>query len=194
MPDGRYLTVDAWQAWARDKVTAGTDEIGAAILSAQQHLDNACVRRFELADASSARVFAPDRPQVLIVDDCTTITSIVDNGTTLSASDYQAEPLNNLSPAGETVPFHKVRRLTGCWYQDCGKAPVTVTATWGWQAIPYPIVEACKIVTKAVLEVRDTRFGLVEILDNGIGITPREVRAVRDAINQYKGPKSVMVA
>ncbi len=195
MPDGRYLTVDAWKSWARDEVTADDAEIGAAILAAEQNLDNACGRRFIVADASSARVYAPDRPHTLVIDDCTSIASIVENGTTLASSTYQAEPLNNLSASGETVPFDRVRRLNGaCWYQNGGEATVTVTATWGWAAIPFPIVEACKIVTKANLEVRDARFGLAAILDSGIGISPREVTAVKSAISQYRGPKAVLVA
>ena len=195
MADGRYLTVADWRAWSRDEVTADDEEIGAAILSAQQDLDNACARRFAVAGASSARVFTPDRnSQTLIIDDCTTITSIVENGVTLDASVYQPEPLNNLSASGETVPFDKVKRLTGCWYVDGPKATVTITAPWGWQAIPFPIVESCKIVTKATLELRDTRFGLAAILDSGIGISPREVTAVKRAIAQYEGPKAMGLA
>lgn len=194
MPDGRYLTTAGWKAWARDEVTADDDQIGAAILSAQQDLDNACSRRFIVATTATARVFVPASAERLIIDDCTSITSIAENGTTVDASLYQAEPLNNLSPSGETVPFDKVRRLSGCWYRDGGKATITVTAPWGWLAIPFPIVESCKVVTKANLEVRDARFGLAAILENGIGISPREVTLVKRAIAQYSGPKSVMVA
>jgi hypothetical protein len=196
MPDGRYLTVADWKLWARDKVQVDDDIIGAAIQRAEQHLDNACSRRFEVAGAASERVFAPRSPstKVLVIDDCTSITSIVENGVTLDPSVYQAEPLNNLSPGGEMVPYSRVRRLSGCWYYDRGKATITGNAPWGWLAIPFPIVEACKIVTKATLEVRDARFGLAAILENGIGISPREVTAVREAISEYSGPKSVMVA
>lgn len=194
MPDGRYLTVADWRTWARDEVTADNDEIGAAILAAQQHLDNACGRRFAVASGTSARVYTPDRPQTILIDDCTAITSIVENGSTLNASTYQAEPLNNLSPGGETVPFDRVNRLSGCWYRDGRKATITVTATWGWAAVPFQIVEACKIVTKANLEVRDARFGLAAILDSGIGISPREVTAVKQAVSQYRGPRAVLVA
>lgn len=194
MPDGRYLLATAWKAWARDEVTADIEEIREAIVGAQQQLDNACVRRFDVAGEATTRVFVPDSPTVLIIDDCTSITSIVENGVTLDPSVYQAEPLNNLSSAGETVPFDRVRRVSGCWYRDAGRATVSITAPWGWQAIPPQIVEACKIVTKANLEVRDARFGLAAILENGIGISPREVTAVKTAIRDYRGPKAVMVA
>ena len=194
MPDGRYLTTTAFRSWARDEVTADDAEIGAAILAAQQELDNACARRFEIASAASDRVFAPAGPTVLFIDDCISITSITENGTTLDAAVYQPEPLNNLSAGGETVPFDQVRRLSGYWYRCNGEATVTVNAPWGWAAIPFQIVEACKIVTKATLEVRDARFGLAAILENGIGISPREVTQVRKAVQNYRGPKSWGIA
>lgn len=187
MPDGRYLTVDAWKEWARDQVAVDDYVVGAAILAAQQQLDNACGRRFEIADVSSERVFIPPaRSPILYIDDCTTITSIVDNDVDVAATDYQPEPLNNLSIAGETVPFDRVRRHGGYWYRYNNEATITIDATWGWAAIPFQIVEACKIVTKATLEVRDARFGLAAILESGIGISPREVTAVKQAIVDYR--------
>ena len=194
MADGRYLTVDDFKQWARDEVQADDELIGAAILAAQQQLDNACARRFAVASGSSARVYAPDLSDILIIDDCTAISSVVENGSTLAGTVYQAEPLNNLSPGGETVPYNKIRRLSGCWYRNGGKATITVTATWGWAAVPYQIVEACKIVTKANIEVRDARFGLAAVLENGVGVSPREVTTVKQAIAQYSGIRAVMVA
>lgn len=193
MPDGRYLTVDEWKSWARDEVTVDDAEVGAAIVAAQQYIDNACSRRFAVAGSASARVYTPDRPYTLIIDDCTTITSVVENGTTLATTVYQAEPLNNLSSGGETVPFDRIKRLSGCWYRHGHEATVTVTATWGWAAVPFEVVEACKLMTKMILEGRDTKFGVAGFTETA-AVGQRFDTLLRPIVAQYTGPRGVLVA
>ena len=66
------------------------------------------------------------------------------------------------------------------WYGVPGAATVTVTARWGWQAIPSMIQESCKIIAKDVLMQRnsDIGFGLVAVTDAG-GVGTRENWIVR---------------
>ena len=42
-----------------------------------------------------------------------------------------------------------------------GKASVTVTAAWGWSAIPPEIIEAVKILGKGIVELRNSRGGVI---------------------------------
>jgi len=189
--DGRYLTIEQYKQWARDEITVDDDLVSEAILGAESWIDNALARRMVVASASSARVYAPiPHTDVLTIDDCTTVTSVVENGATLTVStDYQLEPFNNLSAAGETVPYSQVRRIYRNWYTDGRKATVTVTAAWGWAAIPPQVLEACKVITSDMLMNRELRGGLVAVSEVG-GVGTRENRLVRDMVSRYRSVRS----
>src|SRR5688572_15478483 len=92
----------------------------AAILAAEEHVDSAHQRRFELAGTAAARVFRPAaRSSTLWLDDFTTLTSIVENGTTLTVgSDFVLEPLNQRDGAGHTVPYDRAVRYNADWWYD----------------------------------------------------------------------------
>ena len=190
----RYLTTAVFKTYLRSELTLEDTAYDAAINAAELWLDNKCQRRFEVASSTTARVFSPLSGQVLIIHDCTAITTVVDNGTTLvTGTDYQPEPLNAITAAGDPSPYYRLRRLNGYWYSWNSKATVTVTATWGWAAIPLSIVEACKIVAKDFFEQRDVTHGILGFSEAG-GIGTRENRLVQDAVNQYRHPNTIGIA
>jgi len=195
MATPRYLSVDALKAWMRDEVTADDNIIEDAINAAEMMIDNALQRRMIVATSGSARVYAPTPgSDVLYIHDATTVTAVVEDGTTLVANtDYQREPLNNLSAAGEVWPFSRIQRLSGSWYTDAGKSTITVTGTWGWAAIPFEVVESCKIVAQDMLEYRNVRFGQVAITDVG-GVGSRENMVVKSMIAKYRGVNTFGIA
>lgn len=186
MADGRYVTVDVMRQYMRDQTTLDDDLIGDALAAAEQELDNRCARRFVVAAGSTARTFAPGPSDLLIIWDCIAVASVVENGVTLTVgADYQLEPLNGLSVSGESVPFTALRRRDRWWYSDGARATVTVTGSWGWASIPAPIREACKIIAKDAYQARDTRGGIVAVVDSG-AFSERDGRLVRQAIRDYR--------
>jgi|GEM_PF-1917683 len=195
----RYLTVSTLKTYMRSELQADDAPYEAAINAAELWIDNKTGRRFEVAGASTARVFSVRRASpVLYINDCTTITSVVENGTTLVANtDYTAEPLNNLSSAGEPWPYFRLVRPYSYWYPTTYSAStnarVTVTAAWGWAAIPLSIVEACKIVAKDFFEQRDVAHGLIGVSDNG-GVSGRTNNLVKDIVGQYAHPNTIGLA
>lgn len=190
----RYLEVEDYKSWARhDLPTVDNPVIEDAILAAEMSLDNACGRKFIVASApATARLFwARYRSKVVEIDDCTTVTAVTDNGTAVTT--YQLEPLNGRSPSGETVPYTSLRRTTGSsWAWSGDEALVSVTATWGWLAIPYQIREACKALTKAHLDGRDIRAGIAGFTPDGFGLSERETRVVKQAIFDYSRLEPMM--
>jgi len=192
---GRYLTEEALQAYAHSTAVSDVAEYTAAILTAEQQLDIACQRRFEVAGNAAARTYRPHRgSNVLWLDDFVTLTSLVENGVTLvSGTDFVLEPLNNLTAAGETRPYDRAIRYSGNWYTDGPKTTVTVTATFGWAAIPPGAVTACKVLAKAILEGRDIRFGLAGFSEGG-GVSEREAKSVRDFVRDYHSHSSWGIA
>lgn len=190
------VTLDTFRTYVRDEA-AGLNNatLQGYIDAASQGLNNACGRQWVVAPGgATARSFQPSGwSQTLFINDCTTITSVVDNGATLVAgTDYQAEPLNHLSDAGETVPYYRLYKPHTYWISNSGFASVVVTATWGWAAIPYPIVQACLVLGKELCNNQDIRLGIVGLAE-GVVTGIRQNKVVRDAIYAYPHPNSIGV-
>ena len=147
------------------------------------------------ATTATARYYRPvSGSDILWVHDAASITSVVENGTTLTAgTDYVAEPLNNLSPGGAWRPTDRLIRCGQAWYSDGPKTTVTVTAEWGWSTFPSGLVLALYVAAKAYLEARDVSLGLVAITEQGAA-GQREAKAVADFIDAYRGHASWGVA
>ncbi|NBU34443.1 hypothetical protein EBS40_07515 [bacterium] len=162
------VTIAAFQNWARNELGSADDTaIQAALDAAHYAAYDYCGRSFEVAGAASARSFVPLSWDVLVINDCTSITSVLNDGSTVAAGDYQAEPVGGRSVATATVPFTRLRLLTGRWAVDEGRASVTVTAAWGWAVAPPAAVEAVKVLAKDILQQRDTRNGVAGFGDFG---------------------------
>jgi hypothetical protein len=147
------------------------------------------------APGLTARVFRPaPASRVLFLDDFTELTSIVENGVTLVVNtDFVLEPLNSLSASGETVPYDRARRRSTNWFTDDVLPTVTVTARWGWVAVPPQVVEMCKLIGKAYLEGRDFSQGIVVLTETG-AFGARETKLVKQAIKDYRSHKTWGVA
>jgi hypothetical protein len=189
----RYLTVEQVKAYHRNEIpTADDDFIESACDAAEMFLDASCARRFEVAGTAAARVFTPDDLCVLRIHDCTSVTSITNNGS--AVTDYQLEPLNGLTWSGETVPYDQVRLLSGFWWMYQREATVSVTATWGWSAIPARITQAALIIAKEIIVNRDeVKLGLVGFSDVG-GVVARTNPIVAETIAHYRRVESFGIA
>ncbi len=196
MTTPRYLPVATFRQWWKSETNVDDELIEAAINAAETAIDNALQRRMVVASGVDAeRVYRPQlNSPILLIHDCVTVTSIVENGTTLTeGTHFVLDPLNNLNAAGETVPYHRALRYGQNWYTDGPKATVTVDADWGWAAIPYEVVESCKIIAADMISNRDMRNGLVAITEVG-GVGSRENTTVRNMIAKYRAPAAFVVA
>lgn len=191
------VTLAAFKAYVRDEAAGLNDTVLQGYIdAASQALNNACQRKWVVASGGATpRSFQPHGLSCLLpIHDCTTITSVVDNGVTLTTGvDYQPEPLNHLSAAGETVPFHKLMKPSSHWYSSNGLASVVVTATWGWAAIPFQITQACLVLGKELCNNQDVRFGIVAV-NEAAAFGIRQNKVVRDAVEAYPHPNSIGVA
>jgi len=183
----RYLSQLKIKAYHRNEIPTADDEfIDEGGDGAEDFMDESCKRRFVVATSATPRVYAPRSGHILRIHDCTSITSVVNNGATVAPADYQLEPLNGLTWSGEARPFEQIRLKSGSWFVDDGEATVTVTAAWGWAAIPARIKHAALIVAKEIITNRDeVKLGLVGFSDVG-GVVARTNPIVRDAIRDYR--------
>ena len=153
--------------YIRDEIGAtGSAMITQAQNAAETIVREYCGRSFALTAATAtARVYGPKQYQqddrVLRVHDFTdTASLIVSNyGMIIAATAYQLEPLNGLDMAEQAVPYQQIRLLYNTWLRYEQRATVTITAKWGWTAVPAPVVEAIKQIGKDMIQMRDTKFG-----------------------------------
>jgi hypothetical protein len=163
-----YTTLERLKV-AIGKESYRDDEVLSDLLTAAESvIDDHCGRRFTLVDddaSATSRVYvAPLYDQLLFIDDLADSTGlvIVDDGTTLSASDYQLEPINTLGSDRRYRPYNAIRRLGTCWSIPTyhGKASVTVTSDrWGWLTVDNRVARATEMAAKDLWDMRETRFG-----------------------------------
>lgn len=200
MATPRYLPVATFKQWWKDDTSADDSLVEAAINAAETAIDNALGRKMIVvtsgAPGLTARMYAPRHRDVVFIHDCTEVSAVSDNGATVTSAEYQLEPLNGLSDAGESMPYTAIRRLTGWWsrdFQNPNKATLSITARYGWATIPYEVIESCKIVTADMLSNRDMRNGLVAITEAG-GVGSRENMTVRNMVARYRSQRSWGIA
>lgn len=175
------VTLSTFKAYARNELgTADDTSIQAALDAAHYSAYQYCARSFEVASVTpSVRYYPGNDTRLLRIHDCTTITSVTIDGSTVGATEYEAQPVNRVDWAGNARPIEQLLRYQYTWdidQTDPGRANVAVTATWGWAAAPAPAIEAVKVLAKDILHQRDNRSGVA-----GFG----EFGAVRVRQNPY---------
>jgi hypothetical protein len=195
----RYLTVEQLKAYARNELPTEDDEwFDAAIDAAEATLDRECGRYFAVAgDTATTRRYTPESYQLVRIHDAAEVVSVTSAGSLVSAVDYQLEPVNALTIHGETVPYDRVRLLSGAWWIGSGnreEATVSVTARWGWAAIPPRIEQAALIIAKEIITNRDeVKLGLIGFSDVG-GVVARTNPIVRETVAHYRRVESFGIA
>lgn len=157
--------------------TEALTRMPGALEGAHRAIYKHCGRTFSTVatDATAtARTYRPDhgQQQRLSIHDCIEITSVVENGTTLTVgTHYIAEPLNGLDELGLTVPYEGLSRYCARWYHDDVLPTVTVTAKWGYATVangpPPGAVEACKLLAQDILRARDLTGDVVGFAEYG---------------------------
>lgn len=194
MADGRYIALADANAYVGAETTSSVDVVAAAIAAAENAVDRHCGRRFTVTAASATtRTYAPT-PCVVVTHDFATTTDLVvsDDGTTVDGSAFQLEP-SAVSWDGSSSPWWRIRRTSGAWAVDGERRTVSVTARWGWPAIPAEVVQAALIVTKDLVHARDLRFGVASFGDYGV-IRARENPIVADLLAHLRHDSTIGVA
>jgi hypothetical protein len=195
-----YVELDDLEAvFLRSTITADTPEIEAALFAAEAMVDHYCGRTFIVPTAASTRRFTPVSQGLVKVDDIagTTDLVIVDNGATLASSMYQLETSPGRSTQvgadGVIRPWCYIRRISSAWFvPHTGESTLVITARYGWPAVPAAVVQATKLLTKDLVEARDTRFGVAQLGEFSRRIT--ENAMVSQLLQPYRAAESWGVA
>ena len=185
----RYLTTEQIKAYCRNEKPTEDDEwLEIAGDAAEDSVDTSLQRRVALAaSTATTRTYRPTSWDRLRIHDCTEISAVSNDGATVLPAAYQLEPLNGLTWAGESVPYEEIVLPSGgLWIIDGRRATVTVTAKWGWPAIPQRILQAALVVAKEYVVNRDeVKLGLVGFSDVG-GVVARTNPIVKEVIKDYR--------
>lgn len=144
------------------------DSLSAALSVASRGIEFCCQRQFNDAGSTSARIYYVASPRLAKVDDFHTITGLVVEadasgagtfGTTWAATDYELLPLNGIQDGMPGWPYRELKAV-GPYFPVCvRRAPLRVTARWGWAAVPSPVKEATLILAEDLFKLRDSPFG-----------------------------------
>ena len=191
-----YCTLDELKAVMRIMDTVDDELLESRISEASRVIDQHCDRRFYADATATARVFVANASDVVFVDDISTVTGLVvktdstGDGTyptTLTASQFQSEPLN---ATAKGLPVTSIRgTATGVFPTTAAPAGVQVTARWGWPAVPEPVKSACILLAGRLVKRGDSLLGVAGFGDLG-AIT---VRAIDPDVERMLRPYRIAV-
>jgi hypothetical protein len=154
--------------------TTDDTQLTDALNSVSREIEKFCNRQFNDAGSATARVYYPDGYYCTVVDDFSTTTGLVVKvdsagdgtfATTWAATDVQAEPLNGIVDGESGWPFWKLRAVNNTFpcYWPGSRAPLQVTARWGWTAVPAPVKQACLILAAETFRLKGAPFGVANM-------------------------------
>lgn len=161
-----YLTSSDAKAYLRVDDAVDDAQIATAITGASRAIDRACGRQFGVLAAAEERAYLAEYDRhstpvgwLVQIDDVATATGMVVKVGTTVVTRYTREPLNAVAKGGVWTAVRIAVDAEAQPDADTGWI-VSVTALWGWSAVPSTIAHACKIQTSRFLSRRDSPFGV----------------------------------
>ena len=163
-----YVTSDELKAFIRVTDTVDDVEVASAIEAASRAVDEHTGRQFGQVVSAEARRYTA-RPRgcrwVVAVDD------LMDAAGLVVAVPAGAITLYDLTPINAAVkgrPWTRLAVNPGSAVQPTGEVyEVTVTAKWGWSAVPAAVKNAVKLQASRFLARRDSPYGVAGSPDQG---------------------------
>jgi hypothetical protein len=152
--------------------TTEDTKLTEALAAASRGIETMAGRQFNLATSATARLFYPTGYCETKVYDIASVTNLaiktdLDNdGTfenTWASTDYQLEPLDGVVDGQAGWPWWTIRAVGSLRFPCVStdqRAPLQVTAIWGWTAVPAPVKEATLILAEELYSLKNTPFGV----------------------------------
>lgn len=165
-----YCTSDELKAFVRVTDTIDDVQLALAITGASRAIDRATGRQFGLVAAPEARVYTAHWDAVnylwfVEVDDLMTETGLTITVPGGTVDQYRLEMPNAVAKGR---PWTKIVVKAGSAAKpDALDDNVTVTAQWGWTAVPDAIKQATMLQASRVFARRDSPYGVAGSPDLG---------------------------
>lgn len=164
-----YVTVDEAKEYLRIPSTDTADDVrlGLDVAAASRAIDRATHRQFGVLAAAGERFYTAqydcDRGWFVTIDDLQTTTDLVVTSSGSAITDYRLCPLN---AASEGQPWTEL--LFGSTIRpDTTYGGVSVTALFGWTAVPDTIKDAALLQTARFFKRSDAPFGVAGSPESG---------------------------
>jgi hypothetical protein len=169
-----------------DSNTAKDDEVDRALLSASSAINRWTGRQFGQATEASVRTFRTDASGVDIADAWSLDTLTIDD-VAWDTTTWQALPLDGIKDGVPGWPYERLERWWGDHpiYQSAypvGRT-VSISALWGWAAVPADIESACLMLGADQLKSADAPFGVAGFGDYAIRV--RQNPKVQELLAPY---------
>lgn len=165
-----YATLAELQARLADTTIPSSKDakLTAALATASRAVEKATGRQFNKAGAVTSRIYEPCSTYLVEVDDISTVTGLVVKvdtaadatfATTVAATNYELRPLNGVSDGEAGWPYWQVCAVNYYWPCSWVRAPIQVSADWGWAAVPAGVKEGTLILAEELVKLGDSPFG-----------------------------------
>lgn len=189
-----YVTTAQLKTWSGISDTGDDESLEFAINAASRAIDHYCGRRFHLDAEASARTYKAADPYSLFVDDIGSTTGLVvatddnDDGTAETSwtitTDYVVEPTNALA---QSRPVYKIEAVGSKTFPFTGRRHrVTVTAKWGWPAVPDAVLQACLILSARFFHRKGSPQGVAGFGEFGVVRLATTDPDVASLLNEYR--------
>lgn len=168
-------TAEARSFITRDSSTADDTELALAVSAASRAIDRHTGRQFGQVAAAEERAFTPRldrrrhryRPRWIVdIDDLMTTTDLVVTVGESTVTTHQLRPPN--APSTISRPWTELVLDSRSEARPVGDDDeVTVTAIWGWTAVPDTIKQATLLQTSRFFARRNSPFGIAGSPDLG---------------------------
>lgn len=158
-----YVTVAELKAYLRIGDAVDDAELGFAITAASRAVDRAANRQFGLVAAPEARKYTArwDRRicrWVVEIDDLMTVAGLTIATEAGAITEYDVQPAN---AAVDSFPWLRfVVRPESAAKPSAEQDAVTVTARYGWTAVPGAVKQATLLQASRFFKRRDAPFGV----------------------------------
>jgi hypothetical protein len=184
MPLGdSYATLAQLKAYMKGSVDEDVTMYDAiltdALASVSREMETHCNRQFNSAAAATARTYGSVEIFTLregatltnwvAVDDFYDAATLIvqSGGVTWSASDYILLPRNGVVSGQTGWPYYEIYVSDGSRL-SFDPASTSVTAKWGWTAVPAPVKQACLILAAETFQLKDAPFGVAGLDQFGV--------------------------
>lgn len=194
-----YITVQEFKDFL--DITGGDSvddiELAVAITAASRAIDDYCNRQFGQVAVAEERLYTawPDYQRgvwCVDIDDLMTTTNLVVELDGTATTDFTKEPVN---AASKSMPWTRltVNPVTASLSPTGADFEVSVTAIWGWSAVPNAVKQATLFQANRFQHRRSSPFGIAGSPDQGseLRLLSRVDPDVGVSLRGYVRPRTV---
>lgn len=204
-----YATDSQFREFVKDTSNLDTDTVAHVLLTASRGVERICGRHFY--QTTETQYFSPpiNNPWVLDLGDMelATVSGLAVavqwsnsgnyNETRTITTDFVPEPRNQSVNGIDGWPYTSLRSLAKLWpprYADFYLDTVRVTGTFGWPAIPDPVIHATLIGAARVYKTGEAPFDVAGFGDFGVVRVRGESQTALALLQPYKKQTTLLMA